>query len=172
MYPLGLDGISSFAGFDPAMLHESHESPDINIPFSTDGPVGALAIDVDAGEGFTGGAPLNRFDSLESFRAWAGSHCILRKIEFIETIPYTGNVYNLTVDNDESYVIPLAIVHNCRCTVVSISASEMKRDNLTEDRGTPVFRKNPPEGEPHIVRQAPPDIFDKGFGRSPGDPLA
>lgn len=29
-------------------------------------------------------------------------------------------VYNLSIANDESYVIPLGIVHNCRCTVVQV----------------------------------------------------
>lgn len=35
-----------------------------------------------------------------------------------------SKVYNLSVDVDESYVIPLGIVHNCRCTVVQVRKSK------------------------------------------------
>lgn len=33
-------------------------------------------------------------------------------------------VYNLSVRNDESYVVPIGITHNCRCTVVQVRKSK------------------------------------------------
>lgn len=42
------------------------------------------------------------------------------------------NVYNLSVDQDESYVIPCAIVHNCRCSVVQVRRSKYPESDLAE----------------------------------------
>lgn len=40
----------------------------------------------------------------------------LKEITTLETKPYAGNVYDLTVANDESYNIEGVIVHNSACT--------------------------------------------------------
>lgn len=48
------------------------------------------------------------------------------KIKSIKKIPYTGKVYNLSVEEDESYVANNIIVHNC--TVVPITQVEVARE--------------------------------------------
>lgn len=41
-------------------------------------------------------------------------------------------VYNLSVEDDESYVIPQSIVHNCRCTVVQVRKEKYKLSDEKE----------------------------------------
>lgn len=93
----------------------------MTLPAGAELPVGHSLIEVEQPEGFASGSPLDLFYSPESFRRWAFSHAILRKITGVENIPFDGIVYNLEVANDESYCIPAAVVHNCRCRVRTLS---------------------------------------------------
>lgn len=52
------------------------------------------------------------------------------RVAKIERVPFDGEVYNLTVLDDESYIANGLIVHNCRCTVVSLSEREVEREGL------------------------------------------
>ena len=67
-------------------------------------------------EGFSPDASLAFCRSSEALTSWAGQFGSLTRVVAISTIHYEGAVYNLSVDVDESYCIPHAIVHNCRCT--------------------------------------------------------
>lgn len=44
---------------------------------------------------------------------WIENNNMLYHIRKIKTIPYTGNVYNLEVENANSYMLEGAVVHNC-----------------------------------------------------------
>lgn len=46
-------------------------------------------------------------------RAKHFNHCVLHPIRSIETINYTGNVYDLDVEGDKTFVTQSGIVHNC-----------------------------------------------------------
>ena len=41
-------------------------------------------------------------------------------------------VYNLSVNKDESYVLPIGIVHNCRCTVVQVRKDKYPLSDETQ----------------------------------------
>ena len=45
-------------------------------------------------------------------------------VKSIEKISYTGDVYNLAVENDESYIVNGFIVHNCRSILVPVTKFE------------------------------------------------
>lgn len=47
------------------------------------------------------------------------------ELDSISRYPYKGNVCNLSVDIDESYITELGIVHNCRCIVVQLEAGRI-----------------------------------------------
>ena len=66
---------------------------------------------------------------------------------------YSGNVYNLEVFQDESYILRAGIVHNCRCYIESLSAAQMRREGIQ-------------------VGRAPDDFVpDRGWAYAPGASL-
>lgn len=87
----------------------------------------------------------------------------------IQKLPYNGTVYNLSVEKDESYIVPGATVHNCRCGVISLSEADVKARGLnveTEDpTGGLVEIKNPKTG---VTSPAFPLMPDPGFSYNPG----
>jgi hypothetical protein len=90
-----------------------------------------LVQTVDSGvEGFEDGAPLNSFDSLDSFKDWAKSHCILNTVANVSPYYYSGFVVNLSVLNDESYNLQSATVHNCKCTAFPVTEDYCKRNDI------------------------------------------
>lgn len=138
--PLGFYGFASPSGANADMVKYPFECPVVDIKPLADFPVRKLLIDIESPYGDFDGAPLDSFDSLDSFRVWAGSHCILREVEFIETIPYNDNVHNLTVVEDKTYIVKGATVHNCRCSTRSVSRLEAERDGLE-------IKEGPTDGE-------------------------
>lgn len=67
----------------------------------------------------------NGFDSVFDFLRRTFLHTRYNIVEAKVTLNKSvSKVYNLSVDVDESYVIPLGIVHNCRCTVIQVRKSK------------------------------------------------
>ena len=149
MEPLGFDGIAALSRLNLVMPDDPDKGVIGNLPAGAEHSVREFFFDIKRAKGLSDGAPLNRFDTLDDFRTWAGSHCILREITDKKNIPYNDIVVNLSVDTDESYVIQGATVHNCRCKVNSLSAQEMEEEGLKEETtGTdlkpdPGFEYNP-----------------------------
>lgn len=110
-----------------------------------------LVQTVDSGvEGFSDGAPLSFFDSIDSFKDWAFSHCSLDAVVDVSHSHYNGFVLNLSVLNDESYTLQSATVHNCRCTAFPVTEEYCKRNGFE-------ILTNPPD---------PATIAGKGFLRT------
>jgi SPP1 gp7 family putative phage head morphogenesis protein len=134
--PLSFNSLSALSRFNIKMPQQSHNRAGVHFPSVTEHPVGKLFDNVQPKNSVGSGDFLDGFDSLKRFVCWARSHCVLRKLRLIRTIPYTGIVYNLSVEGDRSYIVQGATVHNCRCGVVTLSAREIERDGLaveTED---------------------------------------
>ena len=49
------------------------------------------------------------------------------KIKAISKVPFDGTVYNLGVEDDESYIANGIVVHNCRCILVPVTRFELQR---------------------------------------------
>lgn len=79
-------------------------------------------------------------------------------------------VYNLSILNDQSYVVPIGIAHNCRCTVVQVRKSEYPTtphdeamalgEEATGKDTKGIFRFNPgieqktlPDYNPYTIRR-------------------
>ncbi|MDN3515355.1 MAG: phage minor head protein [Candidatus Brocadia sp.] len=165
----GGDSSVSLSGFNLKMPHQVHERTGINMPEKTDFPVGKSLSEITTGEGFADGAPLKGFNSLDDFRTWAFLHADLRKVDNIKSIPYKGDVFNLSVLDDESYCVPISIVHNCRCGVVTISQDDVDSEGLkveTEDpTGGLIEPVDPVSGNKLPARPLMPD---QGFAHNPG----
>lgn len=166
--PLGRDCFAPASDGYLEMGEEFHKGMVSHPPSFAKLPETQKLADVEGAEGFADGAPLQAFDSLNNFVAYSRLHCVLRKIERIERIPYIGNVYNLSVREDQSYCIISAVVHNCRCRVKSMSGRELVRDGmigsveatdgtLTDSRGNTML---------------PDDGFDFNPGEESGKRLA
>lgn len=87
-------------------------------------------LNVEEPQGFVSGAPLDRFDSLNEFLRWCATHATLTPINRLEKTLYTGTVHDLSISQDESYVIVSGIVHNCRCRVFGLSDRDLAREGL------------------------------------------
>ncbi|GEM_PF-1945463 len=166
--PLHFHGLAALAGSDLEVPQQPHQGTHVEMPAGAELPVRGLLIEIETAEDLAGGAPLDRFDTLEDFATWAWSHTHLHVIESVTTIPYSGTVCNLTVEQDKSYIIPGATVHNCRCTVVTVSEGELGRDyggalSRRPDHGTFEYVM-PHTGEVITV----PRGIDPGWAYNPG----
>ena len=63
----------------------------------------------------------NGFNSFYDFLRRTFLHCKYNLVTSKDTKKYTTTVYNLSVTKDESYIVPLGITHNCRCTAVQVN---------------------------------------------------
>jgi hypothetical protein len=128
-------------------------------------------LDVEGEQGFAGGAPLDRFDSLESFQGWAKRHAQLHEVLDVRREVYSGTVYNLTVADDETYVLPTGVVHNCRCRAYAVSAAAVDRARA---RGERVITTAPADGSYQVRNTATGEVLtvpagvDPGFGYNAG----
>ena len=102
-------------------------------------------------EGFSNGAPLDKFNSLFSFRFnsfFHNEYCLVKKNVEID---YTGQIYNLSVDIDETYTTNVGIVHNCRSALLKtdedkgvLTRSESKElQGHVEEHMQDLFKNNP-----------------------------
>jgi len=166
MEPLSADGVSPFARPDFKIRKQSPKCAIINSPPPAKLAVGKFFSQVETIEDFSDGAPLNRFDSLNNFKAWARSHCHLRILQCIEKIPYNDIVVNLSVQGDNSYIIQGATVHNCRCGVNPVSKHEAENETIeTKDpTNTLIEPRDGVTGEKLPARQLIPD---QGWDHNP-----
>lgn len=54
-----------------------------------------------------------------------GSQLPSNQVAHVSSVPFSGDVYNLSVDEDESYIAQGFAVHNCLCTLVSVPDGAM-----------------------------------------------
>lgn len=151
IYPLDSHRIPPPARRNSKMSHEFDYSMRLHPPSAADLPIRHEIIDVEDPEGFTSGAPLDFFDSLDSFVAWAGLHCHLHIIKSISILPYSGNVYNLEIKEDNSYCIPSCVVHNCRCRTRALTDAQVQGQTISKmgPGATSVNGVSPDEGFDH-----------------------
>jgi len=57
----------------------------------------------------------------------------------IAKVTYNGNIYNISVEKDESYCTINGVVHNCECLIIQVPSDEAKvtpqreADRISED---------------------------------------
>lgn len=128
--PLGFYRFASPSGFNPKMLHQLNDGSVIHAPSLAKHSVSKELVDVKISDSFFGGAPLEGFDSLKDFIRYSFFHLKFVRLSNITKVQYTDNVYNLSVDKDETYITELGIVHNCRCVTVQLEEGEEDITNL------------------------------------------
>ena len=115
--PLKGDGIGHGSKFKPVFCKQFHECSIVDTPIFADFWDRKQSNKVNIINSFTAGNPLNSFNSLFGFQLHSFFH---RKFVLVKNIiddTYTGQIYNLSVNNDETYITNVCIVHNCLCIV-------------------------------------------------------
>lgn len=86
------------------------------------------------------GSPLDKFNSFGMYLYSCFSHNSMGVIAGVNIVNHNDYVYNLTVENDVSYITKTGIVHNCSC-----SAEQVDDQGLKDSGKTP--RTNEEAGE-------------------------
>ena len=87
---------------------------------------------VELGEGFDNGFVLNRFNSINNFLRYSIWHNKIILVKNIAKVTYNGNIYNISVEKDESYCTKIAVVHNCECLIIQVPGEEAKITSANE----------------------------------------
>lgn len=144
IYPLRFNSLTSFSWFKTVFSKKPHKGSVIDIPSRANLSVGKEFDKVEIKEGFVDGAPLDSFNSLFSFQLHSFWHRKLVLVKSKANIQYNGNVYNLSVDKDESYITNVGVVHNCRCLLQSVPDGIVSKKTINdfEIQPAPTFRNN------------------------------
>lgn len=106
----------------------SNKGTTINAPFLANTLHRGSTVNVHGSDGFSSGAPLDSFNSLVGFLIHSFWHNKFNLVCNTVNVQYKGNIYNLSVEQDESYIVNTGIVHNCRCVVTQEYTGEPTKD--------------------------------------------
>lgn len=172
IYPLKANAFAcGFCG-NAQFIKYPDKGTSIDTPFSANAFFRSSTIDVHGGEGFSGGAPLNRFNSKIGFWLYSFFHMTYNNVVSIANVQYKGNINNFTVNRDNSYITSIGIVHNCMCIVLQedsdVEVTQDKPD--TSDEMDDVFKMN--VGKDKVVfsdehpyfTSAPKSLGENNFG--------
>lgn len=181
--PLRSDGITPMPDGDVVGAKDAHHGAHIQSPVTAEPPHGALLGDVTE---LSGIPDIHAFDGFHSFYHFIRStFCHTNYVLVCGKVTYKKSkeqVYNLSVDVDESYIVPIGIAHNCRCTVVQVRKSKypvtpsdeaMRLGQLATGQDTKgMFHFNPgkqqkavPDYNPYTIRQCSTCPTARGEGK-------
>lgn len=118
--PLCSDSLASMPRLKSAITDKFRDGTAIDRPKFAEKTDTAKFAEVPEFHGITDIHTFNSFHSFYSFLRKTFFHTRYVLVTGKDTKKVSMPVYNLSIANDESYVIPLGIVHNCRCTVVQV----------------------------------------------------
>lgn len=169
--PLSTDGIRTVTDRDIEVHKDSADGAHVDMPVGGKPSETSLLDKVTRFGGIRCPATFNGFDSVYDFLRQTFLHT---RYAFVRRKDNTSKsivkVYNLSVQDDESYVVPSGIVHNCRCTVVQVRKSKypvtphdeamrlgneaLRRDSKGTFRFNPgIERKTVPDYNPYTIRK-------------------
>lgn len=178
--PLSPDGIGTVTDRDIEVHKDSADGAPVDMPVGGKPSETSLLDKVTRFGGIRCPATFNGFDSLYDFLRQTFLHT---RYAFVRRKDNTSKsivkVYNLSVQDDESYVVPSGIVHNCRCTVVQVRKSKypvtphdeamrlgdeaLQRDSKGIFRFNPgIERKSVPDYNPYTIRKCSTCPIAKG----------
>lgn len=131
--PLRLDGLSAMSGLDAAEFKDTRRGTPVDIPVQSEPTDTSQLCDIPLFRGIKDIHALNLFNSTSDFVRKTFFHTRYIVISDKITIKKSQTeVFNLSVETDESYVVPVGITHNCRCTVVQVRKSKCPATNHDE----------------------------------------
>lgn len=130
--PLCSDSLASMPRLKSAITDKFRDGTTIDRPKFAEKTDTAKFAEVPEFHGITDIHSFNGFHSFYRFLRKTFFHTRYVLVTDKDTKSVSMPVYNLSVANDESYVIPLGIVHNCRCTVVQVRKDKYPVSNEQE----------------------------------------
>ncbi|MGI9192626.1 MAG: phage minor head protein [Chitinophagaceae bacterium] len=172
--PLPSNRFGFVHNFKSMFQKNTAERSPINSPFTANSLHSHIANDVHGVDGFGYGAPLDGFNSIISFFVHSLWHRKFNLVCSTANVQYNGNIYNLSVEKDNSYLTNIGIVHNCRCLLIQEfdAVETVGREQIAEQVEKdmqPLFKHNPYQtkqifDKSHPYFQVPPE--DKEFART------
>lgn len=159
--PLRFNSLATVSDRYVAMLQKISNSSITYTPPIRKGSERELISNIQEFEGYSNGAPLHFFDSVNSFLKYAFHNCKFERINNITNLHNNNeNTYNLTVENDISYIAKGAIVHNCRCWVEQLqegsrSTKEWEKQKVKENNDG-----SPSDEKIKSLKDVPTKLFD------------
>ena len=122
--PLGTHGFTAMTDGDSTISQDASHRAEVDIPMGRKPTETALLEKIPL---FCGLNNIHSFDGFHSFFDFLRNTFFHNRYVIVEG-KYTHKksetvVYNLSVAEDESFVVPVGITHNCRCTVVQVRKS-------------------------------------------------
>lgn len=131
--PLSPDCIGTVTDRNIEMLKNSSYGAPVDLPTGGKPSETSLLDKITRFGGVRCPATFNGFNSVYDFLRQTFFHT---RYAFVRRKDNTSKsivkVYNLSVEDDESYIVPTGIVHNCRCTVVQVRKSKYPVTNHDE----------------------------------------
>ena len=119
--PLNADSCASMSDRDAQFVKNAMHSSSVHLPISNEPSEASLFCDVSE---FCGIKDIHSFDGFHSFFDFLRNTFFHNRYVLVEGKVTKKNrntkVFNLSIDKDESYIVPVGIAHNCRCTVVQV----------------------------------------------------
>lgn len=119
--PLNADSCASMPDKDAQYAKNAMHGSSVHLPISNEPSEASLFCDVSE---FCGIKDIHSFDGFHSFFDFLRNTFFHNRYVLVEGKVTKKNrntkVFNLSIDKDESYIVPVGIAHNCRCTVVQV----------------------------------------------------
>lgn len=119
--PLNADSCASMPDRDAQFAKNAMHSSSVHLPIGNEPSEASLLSDVSE---FCGIKDIHSFDGFHSFFDFLRNTFFHNRYVLVEGKVTKKNrntkVFNLSIDKDESYIVPVGIAHNCRCTVVQV----------------------------------------------------
>ena len=119
--PLNADSCASMPDRDAQFAKNAMHGSSVHLPISNEPSEASLFCDVSE---FCGIKDIHSFDGFHSFFDFLRNTFFHNRYVLVEGKVTKKNrntkVFNLSIDKDESYIVPVGIAHNCRCTVVQV----------------------------------------------------
>ena len=119
--PLNADSCTSMPDRDAQFAKNAMHSSSVHLPIGNEPSEASLFCDVSE---FCGIKDIHSFDGFHSFFDFLRNTFFHNRYVLVEGKVTKKNrntkVFNLSIDKDESYIVPVGIAHNCRCTVVQV----------------------------------------------------
>lgn len=129
VYPLSFYRFTAMTDRDSCIRQNIVNSTVIDIPKRTKFAIGQRLLDISKVCGIKNIHSFKGFNSFYDFLRKTFFHTRYILVTNKDTIKSNTFVYNLSVKNDESYVVNNGIVHNCRCVVVQVRKDKYPESN-------------------------------------------
>lgn len=119
--PLSINSCASMSDRNAQFVKNAMYGSSVYPPISSEPSEASLFSDVSE---FCGIKNIHSFDGFHSFFDFLRNTFFHNRYVLVEgkvtKKKRNTKVFNLSIDKDESYIVPVGIAHNCRCTVVQV----------------------------------------------------